>query len=79
MLTVRNNSKLIAKFASAVLITNQIKYFIAILAIPASILPAMGFKKSQKKKFIIVIVADFKKNMTIKKLIASSVASPAFQ
>jgi len=70
--------KLIAKFASVVLIMILIKYFTAILATQAFILHAMGYNKYQKSRFIFVIAADSKRDMTTKKLYAKYVAKLAF-
>lgn len=67
MQTKRNFLRLIAKFVSVVLIMTQIKYFIAILATLAFILPVTGYNRYQKSRLIIVIAVHSKKDMTTKK------------
>jgi hypothetical protein len=70
--------KLIAKFASVVLIMILIKYFTAILATQAFILHAMGYNKYQNSRFIFVIAANSKRDTTTKKLYAKYAAKLAF-
>jgi hypothetical protein len=66
-LIIKNYSKLIARYVFVALIINLIRFYIVILVILVFILRAMDFRKYQKRKFIIVIAVNFKRNITIKK------------
>ena len=78
MQIIRNFLKLTAKYAFAALIMIQIRYFTVILVILVFILLAMGYKKYPRTKLIIVIVANIRRDIIIKKLCANFVIRQIF-